>query len=162
MFFEDAEDAEVSAILSASEANEIPKNKSVGRYLSCPRCGAVGHGPKDCRGQLPTTEDMMKEIERKISMAVGSAPREWKRDELGHYLPCSEEGNEPDRTKSWADGVFCFNCGEFGHEEGDCSGPTREEIRKMMGDLTDRSSAGLMYRRMVINKIRQRQGKVCE
>lgn len=123
--FEDAEDPEIQAALQ--QQINLPKMKSASiRYLSCSRCGNIGHTADKCPENIPSTKQMQSSIESRIQTALGFAPLDWENDEDGLYLPSNEE--KISEKRSWNDGPFCFNCGQFGHEKESCLQPTYKQL----------------------------------
>ena len=122
------------------------------RVLSCCRCGQIGHLASACTQEVPSTETLWAEIQKKIDLASTTVPSTWKRDTHGWYLP----GDAPTGdAKSFSDGPFCFNCGEFGHDEEACEMPDRAALKQQFGNCTDQSKAGVIKRQEVIQKVRR-------
>ena len=121
------------------------------KVMSCSRCGKIGHVVSQCTEDIPDAEELWAEIEAKIKAASATAPSEWQRDEFGWYLP--NVNSEISDHKSFADGEFCFNCGEFGHTSDSCQFPDRRELQKQFGNCTDMSASARGQRAMIIRKL---------
>ena len=126
--------------------------RSPGRYLSCARCGKIGHVAENCKEALQSLESMWAGIAVKIEQAESMAPSEWKRDEYGLYLPGQHEIGE---TESFFQGRFCFNCGRAGHTLEECKMPTRRELTEKFGDCKNTSQSTRMRRREVIDLLKK-------
>lgn len=100
------------------------------RYKSCARCGEVGHTSEGCPNRVPSAKAMRRAIEERIERAVAGAPSCWERDEYGLFMPSAAPVIR--ERRSWADGPFCLNCGEFGHVRADCEKPKVEQFEKVV------------------------------
>ena len=134
------------------ESSRHYKVRHAMKYVSCARCGAIGHTTENCRESLPSTDAMWATISKKIEQAENLAPSSWVKDEYGLYLP----GTVETVRKSFTEEIFCFNCGEYGHSMDVCQMPTREELTVLFGDLKDMSSAARAKRKEVIDDLKRR------
>ena len=117
------------------EKSDSPEPPAVEKSMVCLRCGQIGHKTEDCKNEIPSISSMKKKMEEKLARAVENAPEEWKNDEYGLYLP-GAKGRFP-AEKTWKDGVFCFNCGGFGHTAEECKEPTFDTLFKMFEPYLD-------------------------
>ena len=104
--------------------NQVPK----GEPVFCLRCGRIGHQTEDCDQNLPTIEQMRVSIDSKTRGAVMDSPKNWVNDEYGLYLQTERSIST---EKTFKDGVFCFNCGCFGHTPEECPEPTFDTLYGM-------------------------------
>lgn len=112
------------------EIQEKRTELKVIKYKSCSRCGEIGHTSENCPNKILSLKQMKKNIEENIKKAIEVAPSTWVSDSYGLYMPSTEEIIKEKR--SWKDGKFCFNCGEFGHEIEECTKPKEEQFEKVV------------------------------
>lgn len=126
--------------------------KQVNRNQICMRCGLIGHSTIQCTKPLPSIDDLKNEMGTRILHSVKNAPKEWKEDDFGLYLPTDQR--IIDLSKTWKDGKFCFNCGAFGHEVEDCPQPPFQTIYNLFSPyLTDNSSKSSLEKQRIIEAI---------
>lgn len=148
-------DPEIESIIHKAAA--MFQKQPLPTIQSCPRCGEVGHDASVCPNQVPSFDSMDQFIEERISMSIQLAPKEWKEDEFGLYLPSTADSSND--TKCWTDGEFCFNCGEFGHSKKDCQKPTSSEISRIFGDsLEQKGNRAIFLKSQYIDRVR----RLCE
>ena len=151
MSFLKTNDPEIAKILK--NANELSQPRPLPHIDSCPRCGEIGHLSDSCPNRVPTIEQMQSEIEDRISKAIQLAPDSWKDDDLGLYLPSSR--NIISDSKSWKDGEYCFNWGEFGHNCESCKKPTYSQLLSAFGvTLDQKGNRAFLERRHIIDNVK--------
>lgn len=152
MSFLKTNDPEIAKIIKA--ANELNQPRPLPHLESCSRCGEIGHLSSNCPNQVPTIDQMQSEIEERISKAIQLAPDSWKDDEFGLYLPSSQ--NVISNSKSWKDGEFCFNCGEFGHNSDNCKKPTYSKLVNVFGvTLEQKGNRAFLEKRRIIDNVKR-------
>ena len=146
-------DPEISKVLNRFK--EMNQQKPLPKIDSCPRCGQVGHTSANCPNQVPSIEEMQKGIEDRINKVISSPPDEWKTDNFGYFLP-SKEGNKVIKEeKSWKDGEFCFNCGEFGHNAESCTQPTYYTLVHIFGqNLEQKGHKAIFERQALVDNVK--------
>ncbi|KAK8848190.1 hypothetical protein M9Y10_019246 [Tritrichomonas musculus] len=151
MSFLKTSDPEIEKILK--RANEFSQQRPLPHFDSCPRCGEIGHTSDSCPNQVPTIEKMQNDIEERISKAIQLAPDSWQCDDMGLYLPSSKSVNTS--TKSWKDGEFCFNCGEFGHNCDNCNMPSYNKLLAAFGStLEQKGNKAFLEKSHIIDNVK--------
>ena len=116
------------------------------------RCGQLGHVTENCTSEIPSNEKLRQQMLDLENESLQFRTEEWKEDDMGLYLPVKERVVGTD--KSWSDGVFCFNCGEFGHTAEHCTEPTFETIDRMFSPyIGDKSDKGIEKKQQIIDAI---------
>ena len=119
----------------------------------CLRCGKTGHAIEKCKSEIPSIVSMRNQLEKMEKEALTySSQINWEKDELGLYehadSRCTNVG------KTWGDGDFCFNCGEFGHTAENCKEPTFDVINSMVAPIAKDSSAkGVEARKKIVDAL---------
>lgn len=151
MSFLKTKDPEIAKIIK--NASELNQQRPLPHFESCARCGEVGHLSDSCPNQVPTIDQMQKEIEDRILKALQLAPDSWKDDDFGLYLPSNQ--NIISDTRSWKDGEFCFNCGEFGHNNDNCKKPTYSKLLNVFGaTLEQKGSRASLEKSHIIDNVK--------
>jgi len=112
--------------------------QKVERTMVCLRCGEIGHKTCNCNAKIPKCQELEEEMNSRLSQAENNIPSEWKTDEFGYFLPSNER--LIDSKNNWSNSVFCYNCGNPGHSEKDCLGPTQSGIELLFGPLMNNNS----------------------
>ena len=119
--------------------------------IICLRCGQIGHKTEDCNQDLPTIEQMRIQMDRKTRTAITDCSKNWINDEYGLYM---EAPRSIPSDKTFNDGIFCFNCGCFGHSEEDCTEPTFDTLYKLFKPyLNDHSAKSTQKKKDIIKSI---------
>lgn len=86
----------------------------------CFRCGQMGHISAQCHEELPTLQSIEAEVMNDVDEVIEQLMKEpgYYNDETGPYKVTALSPVKHD--KSWSNGVFCLNCGEFGHQHNHC------------------------------------------
>ncbi|EAY21091.1 Zinc knuckle family protein [Trichomonas vaginalis G3] len=135
-----------------TEEEEPKPQNPVNKSLICMRCGMIGHATIDCHQILPSVEDLRAEMNLRMQNAVKNAPKEWKEDEFGLYLPAEPRIVEIKET--WKDGKFCFNCAAFGHDVDNCPNPPFKTVYDLFQPyLKDTSPKGVSEKQKIIDAI---------
>ncbi|OHS95978.1 Zinc knuckle family protein [Tritrichomonas foetus] len=144
-------DPEIAKIIK--QAAEMRQQQPLPKINSCPRCGEIGHISSDCPNSVPSADEMQNSIEERIKKAVALAPETWENDDMGLFLPSHQ--NIIQEKRSWKDGPFCFNCGEFGHSEDTCTQPTYKKIVHVFGrTLEDKGHKAIFERQHLVDDVK--------
>ena len=116
--------------------NREPRKKSsssIGQKVVCFRCGAIGHISSQCHEELPSLQSIQEEMFRDVKEIIDEIVKEdgYGEDQFGPYK--TDTVSPVSHSKSWKDGDFCTNCGEFGHKSSDCKKPTFAKLADKMG-----------------------------
>ncbi|EAY10750.1 Zinc knuckle family protein [Trichomonas vaginalis G3] len=135
-----------------SEEQETYQRNEVDRSQICMRCGMIGHSTINCKSKLPSIKDLKAEMNSRMLTNVRNAPKEWKEDEFGLYLPAEPRIVEIKQT--WKEGKFCFNCAAFGHDIDECPNPPFKTVYGLFEPyLADNSSKANLEKQRIIGAI---------
>lgn len=129
------------------------KPKQEGEKLQiCMRCGMVGHTTENCKNEIPSNLSLRIQLEKMENESLKYADGSWAEDDLGMHIPVDKRYT--DVGKTWDDGDFCFNCGEFGHTAEECKEPTYEVIHKMVAPfIKDSSEKGIESKQRIVDAL---------
>ena len=128
--------------------------KTIEKTTICMRCGQLGHTTEQCKTKISSIELMRKELEELENEAIQYKTSEWKEDDMGLCIPVEKRLIQCDHT--WKDGVFCSNCGLFGHTSEECAEPDFDTIDHMFAPyIKDKTNKAIEKKQQIIEALRK-------